>query len=94
LGILSPSSAAGTDPSAGWYGPADPDSTLRGQFTVECVEGSKSPWEEELRQVQEQYLPMMPDGPNPKLAYQFLSQAASRNRRRRPRYPVGGAKQM
>jgi hypothetical protein len=68
---------------------ADPDSTLRGQFTVECVEGSKSPWEEELRQVQEQYLPMMPDGPNPKLATNsFLS--GERNRRRRPRYPVEG----
>ena len=28
---------------------ADPNSALRGQFTVECVEGNRIPWEEELR---------------------------------------------
>ena len=40
---------------------ADPESALRGQFTVECVEGSRTPWEDELRQMQEQYLPVIPD---------------------------------
>ena len=37
---------------------ADPESALRGQFTVECVEGSKIPWEDELQQMKEQYLPV------------------------------------
>ena len=37
-----------------WSG--DPASPLRGQFTVQCVEG-KSPWDEELRQIEEQYHP-------------------------------------
>jgi PilZ domain len=37
---------------------ADPDSPLRGQFTVECIDGGRIPWEEELRQMQEHYLPI------------------------------------
>src|ERR1700722_7108095 len=41
---------------------ADPKSALRGQFTVECVEGNRIPWEDELRQMQEQYLPIRADG--------------------------------
>ena len=44
---------------------ADPDSALRGQFTVECVEGSRIPWEEELRQMEEQYLPVIPGSNKP-----------------------------
>src|ERR1700693_4272843 len=47
---------------------ADPNSALRGQFTVECVEGNKIPWEEELRQMQEQYLPITVDGPKSRSA--------------------------
>ena len=41
---------------------ADPDSALRGQFTVECVEGSRIPWEDELRHMEEQYLPVIAQG--------------------------------
>lgn len=37
---------------------ADPNSPLRGQFTVECVDGGRIAWEEELRQMQERYLPV------------------------------------
>lgn len=68
---------------------ADPDSALRGQFTVRCVEGSKIPWEEELRQMEEQYLPVIPCGPirTPGLnAFRRVEQ----NRRRGPRFPVEG----
>ncbi len=36
---------------------ADAASALRGQFTVQCVEG-KTPWDEELRQLEEQYQPI------------------------------------
>jgi hypothetical protein len=68
---------------------ADPDSALRGQFTVECVEGSRSPWEEELRQVEEQYLPMIPEGAN-QLSRLNPVPMGGRNRRRRPRFDVQG----
>ena len=68
---------------------ADPDSELRGQFTVECIEGSKIPWEEELRQMEEQYLPVVPSGPNrtPGLT---AFRRGEQNRRRGPRFPVEG----
>jgi hypothetical protein len=83
---------------------ADPDSALRGQFTVEWVEGSRIPWEEELRQMEEQYLPVIPEsnkpesnkprsnrpaGPNRKTAMNAFGRG-DQNRRRRPRYDVEG----
>jgi len=45
---------------------AAPDSPLRGQFTVECVEGARIPWEDELRKMEEHYLPVIPDWPTRK----------------------------
>lgn len=68
---------------------ASPDSTLRGQFTVECVEGGKTPWEEELRQMEEQYLPVIPAGPNARPAMTAF-RSGDQNRRRRPRFAVEG----
>jgi hypothetical protein len=68
---------------------ADPDSALRGQFTVECVEGSRIPWEEELRQMEEQYLPVISAGPSRKSAMNVFGRG-EQNRRRRPRYDVQG----
>jgi hypothetical protein len=68
---------------------ADPDSALRGQFTVECVEGSKIPWEEELRQMEEQYLPVIATGPNRTPTMTALRRGAQ-NRRRGPRFNVEG----
>lgn len=78
---------------------ADPHSALRGQFTVECVEGSRIPWEEELRQMEEQYLPVIPGSikpgsnkppePNRKTAMNAFGRDEL-NRRRRPRYQVEG----
>ena len=67
-----------------WRG--DPNSQLRGQFTVKCVEESKAPWSDELRQMEERYQPVILDG---------KSKSANRpareeNRRRRPRYMVEG----
>ncbi len=67
---------------------ADRHSPLHGQFTVECVEGSKTPWEEELRELQEQYLPMIPR-PYKKTAMNAFHRS-EQNRRRRPRYQVNG----
>jgi hypothetical protein len=76
---------------------ADPKSALRGQFTVECVEGNRIPWEDELRQMQEQYLPIMADGgpKNKKQTAMNTFSGGDQNRRRRPRFQVeGGADLM
>jgi hypothetical protein len=70
---------------------ADPGSALRGQFTVECVD-PKTPWEDELRQMDEQYLPLTID-----TQLNNLSRGFSRpdgNRRRRPRFYVEGQAEM
>jgi hypothetical protein len=63
-------------------------SPLRGHFTVECVEGNRTPWEEELRQMEEQYLPVIPDWPTRKRLMNSFAQG--KNRRRRPRFQVTG----
>jgi hypothetical protein len=68
---------------------ADPRSTLRGQFTVECIEGNKTLWEEELRQVEEQYLPVIPAALNRKPEMHGFGRS-EQNRRRRPRFRVEG----
>lgn len=67
---------------------ADPNSALRGQFTVECIEG-RVPWDEELRQLDEQYLPLKAPKPNVKSVMNSFH-PGERNRRRRPRYDVEG----
>jgi hypothetical protein len=68
---------------------AAPDSELHGQFTVECVEGSRTPWEEELRQMEEQYLPVTATGPNRTPATNAFRRGGH-NRRRGPRFQVEG----
>jgi hypothetical protein len=69
---------------------ADPDSPLRGQFSVQCLDG-KVPWEDELRQVEEQFHPVVFDGLQRPMALQFGSET---NRRRRPRFSVLGHAEM
>lgn len=66
---------------------ADPASSLRGQFSVQCVE-NKTPWDEELRQIEEQYQPVIPDWPTSRTSRLFSRSDA--NRRRRPRFYVEG----
>jgi hypothetical protein len=73
-----------------WEG--DAASALRGQFTVQCVEG-KSPWDEELRQMQEQYQPIDLDNLERRALPRGFGGAES-NRRRRPRYHVEGLAQV
>ena len=68
---------------------ADPDSALRGQFMVECVEGGKIPWEDELRHMDQQYLPVLPARPNRMPAMNDFRRGGL-NRRRRPRFHVEG----
>ena len=65
---------------------ADPSSPLRGQFTVQCVDG-KTPWDDELRQMQEEYQPVIV-GSGPRSSSAFAS--SDTNRRRRPRFYVEG----
>jgi hypothetical protein len=67
---------------------ADADSALRGQFTVECVEGGRTPWEEELRHMEEQYLPVIAPGQKRNPANAF--RRGEQNRRRGPRFQVEG----
>jgi PilZ domain len=79
-----------------WAG--DATSALRGQFTVQCVEG-KTPWDEELRQMQmqmqgeDQYQPIDLDTMERRVLPRGFS-APESNRRRRPRFYVEGQAQV
>jgi hypothetical protein len=69
-----------------WTG--DRDSQLRGQFTVQCIEEGKTPWDDELRQMEEQFQPLIFEethGPR-----SLTVRRGDENRRRRPRYEVEG----
>ncbi len=66
---------------------ADAASSLRGQFTVQCVEGC-TPWDDELRQMEEQYQPVILDGRLQRTSGGFRRPDA--NRRRGPRFYVEG----
>lgn len=65
---------------------ADLDSPLRGQFAVRCVENGRTPWDDELRQMAEEYQPMILDG----LQRRGFVASRDQNRRRRPRFSVAG----
>lgn len=67
---------------------ADPASPLRGQFSVQCVE-SKTPWDEELRQMEVQYQPVIVDAKLPSRSSSAFSKPDA-NRRRRPRFYAEG----
>jgi PilZ domain len=68
---------------------ADADSPLRGQFTVQCVEEGKTPWDDELHQMEEQYQPVILDDPK-RSAFASGFGRTDANRRRRPRFYVEG----
>jgi hypothetical protein len=67
---------------------ADRNSLLRGQFTVQCVEPGRTPWEEELRQMAEQYQPIILDAMQRR--FPAKGKDGDGNRRRRPRFYVEG----
>jgi len=79
-----------------WAG--DAASALRGQFTVQCVDG-KTPWDDELRQMQmqlkieDQYQPIDLDSMERRLSPRGFGRAEA-NRRRRPRFHVEGQAQV
>jgi PilZ domain len=72
---------------------ADPESPLRGQFTVHCVEG-KTPWDDELQQMEEHYQPVLLDStqrlPSSPASSSIALSRPDANRRRRPRFRVQG----
>jgi len=68
---------------------ADPKSALRGQFSVQCVE-TRTPWDDELRQMEEQYQPIGLEGLQPPRT----SGQPDANRRRRPRFHVVGQAEL
>jgi len=67
---------------------ADRRSPLRGQFTVECMEGGRIPWEDELRQMEEQYLPVCSEAALKSFGKRLRTN--DQNRRRSPRFEVEG----
>lgn len=67
---------------------AEPGSELRGQFSVQCVEG-KTPWDDELQQMEEQYQPVIVEGSQPRSSSSSFARLDA-NRRRRPRFHVEG----
>jgi hypothetical protein len=72
---------------------ADPASPLHGQFTVQCVEG-RTPWDDELRQMEEQYQPVILDGLQRRASSSSSPARPEANRRRRPRFYVEGQAQV
>jgi hypothetical protein len=66
---------------------ADPGSPLHGQFSVQCVEG-KTPWDDELRHMEEQYQPLILDK-NGRSSIRGFDRPEA-NRRRSPRFYVEG----
>lgn len=70
-----------------WTG--DRHSDLRGQFAVQCVETGRTPWDDELRQLEEEYQPVYPGNLMPRRGSRSFG-SASEEHRRRPRYEVHG----
>jgi len=70
-----------------WAG--DPASPLRGQFAVHSIDDSKMPWDEELREMEEQYQPVILDE-GQRRAWAKGFGRGEQNRRRRPRFFVEG----
>ncbi len=68
---------------------ADPESALRGQFTVECVEGSGFHGKKNCGKWKSNICPVISAGPNRKTAMNAIGRG-EQNRRRRPRFEVEG----
>lgn len=68
-----------------WIG--DPNSDLRGQFGIECVEEDKMLWEAELAEIVEVYEPIQPDRRSGRTR---TARTPSENRRLKPRFAAQG----
>jgi hypothetical protein len=71
-----------------WVG--EPNSELRGQIGIQCVEEDRTLWEAELRDMEEAYEPILLDG-GLKRAGTYTSHE---RRRRRERYALEGAAEL
>jgi PilZ domain len=67
---------------------ADPNSPIHGQFSVQCVE-NKTPWDDELRHMEEQYQPLILHPGNGRAPNRAFNSPEA-NRRRSPRFHVEG----
>lgn len=70
-----------------WTG--DRNSDLRGQFAVQCVETGRTPWDDELRQLEEDYQPVNPSSLMQRRSPRSFG-SEGQEHRRRPRYEVHG----
>lgn len=70
-----------------WTG--DHKSDLRGQFAVQCVETGRTPWDDELRQLEEDYQPVNPGNLMQRRSPRSFGSTGEEHRRR-PRYEVHG----
>ena len=66
-----------------WVG--EPNSELRGQIGLQCVESDRALFEGELRELEESYDPMLNEG-----APRRVKPGDQGNRRRQPRFPIDG----
>jgi PilZ domain len=69
---------------------ADRNSPLRGQFTVQCVEPGRTPWDDELRQLDEEYQPAISEELKKFPVASSGARKGDANRRRRPRFYAEG----
>jgi len=75
-----------------WTG--DRNSDLCGQFAVQCVEEGRTPWDDELRQLEEEYQPVIPGKLNRQAPRTFGTMRPGEENRRRPRYEVHGSAEI
>ena len=76
-----------------WIG--DPNSQLRGQVGVQCVEEGKILWESELRELEEAYDLIVPEGsPLGRLSAKSTLSTPGANRRRHERFAVEGTAEL
>jgi PilZ domain len=76
-----------------WIG--DPNSQLRGQVGVQCVEEGKILWESELRELEEAYDLIVPEGsPLARLGSKSSLSTPGANRRRHERFAVEGTAEL
>lgn len=72
-----------------WVG--EPVSKRRGQMGIQCIDPEATLWETELRYMQEQYDPMVPDG---LLGRMKWAGSLERDRRRYQRFAIAGAAEL
>jgi hypothetical protein len=73
-----------------WVG--EPNSELRGQIGIQCVESDRMMWEAELRDMEEVYEPIVREGSLPRV--KPSTGASGSNRRRHTRFDIEGLAEL